>query len=217
MTDARLRELYELALAERGGGDRQRCVSPEAMLALVRREGSEAQRSATLDHVMACDACRREFDLLRSIELAGAEVEGVRAARRSFGRSWHPGAPFAIAAALLVAVGLGVRDRGRAPAPVDLARGASDGVVLLAPDSQVAAGAPIVFVWRPDPDAGRYVLELLAGGRVVVSETTTDTTFTLRNVSRLAPDSSYRWWVRAVAPGGAQRGSEVRPLRLRSR
>lgn len=215
MTDARLEELYRLSLASRDGGDREGCVSPEAILALVRREGPEAGRAATLDHVMSCEACRREFDLLRSIELAGAEAGGVPAMRRPAGRAWRRVAPLAVAAALLVAVGLGVRDRGRAP--VDVVRGTSDGVALLAPDSEVAVAAPIVFAWRPDPGAGSYRLEVMAGGRVVVSETTTDTTFTLRDVSRLAPGSAYRWWVRAVAPGGAQRGSELRSLRLRSR
>ena len=219
MTEARLRELYALALATRDGGARERCVSPEAMLALVRREGSEAARSETLDHVMSCGACRREFDMLRAIELAGEEVEGVSAARRPHGRSWRHLAPLAVAAALLVAVGLGLRDRGRvSDSVVDVARGAGDGVTLVAPATETASGAPLVFVWHPDSGATRYLLEVLAAdGSVVVSESTTDTTVTLRDAARLAPGTDYSWWVRSVGDGGAQRASSVRPLRVRAR
>jgi hypothetical protein len=219
MTEARLRELYQLALASRDGGARERCVSPEAMLALVRREGPEEARLATLDHAMSCDACRRELDVLRAIELAG-EQSGV-APERAHARSspsWRRVVPLAIAASLLVAVGLGVRDRGRGRPVDDVSRGASDGPALVAPAAgDLATSAPIVFVWHSEPGASRYVLEVLAGGRVVVSETTADTTLALGDVSRLTADSAYVWWVRAVGDGGAQRGSEVRALRLRSR
>ena len=220
MTETGLRELYQQALAARGGGDRQRCPTPEAILALVRREGPEEERLATLDHVMACDACRREFDLLRSIEVAGEEAAGARPpARGRLPFSWRHTIPYALAASLLVAIGLGVRDRGRVPDGGEIARGGSEGVTLLAPAATgVAAGAPLVFAWRPDPGARRYLLEVLdADGRAVVSESTSDTTFTLRDASRLAPDRDYRWWVRAVGDGGARRASPVRPLRLRSR
>jgi len=219
MTEARLRELYKLVLATRDGGDRAQCVSPEALLALVRREGPEPERSATLDHVMACDACRREFDMLRAIELAGEEVEGVPAARRPLRRAWRHAASLAVAATLLVAVGLGLRDRGRVPGDVgDISRGAGDGVTLVAPATEIANGAPLVFVWHPDPGANRYLLEVLAAdGSVVVSESTADTTLTLRDATRLAPGADYSWWVRSVGDGGAQRASSVRPLRLRSR
>jgi hypothetical protein len=81
MTDERLRELYRQALARSDGGGRERCVAPEAMLALLRREGPEEQRLQTLDHVMACGACRREMDLLRSIEQAGAETQQAAVVR----------------------------------------------------------------------------------------------------------------------------------------
>lgn len=216
MTETRLRELYELALATRGSIDRGQCVSPEAILALVRREGPEAARSTTLDHVMACDACRREFDTLRAIELAGQEVEGRSASRRPLHASWRRVETLAIAAALLVAVGLGLRDRGRV-AGADVSRSAEEGVTLVAPAAATTGGVPLVFVWRADPGASRYLFELLdAEGRVVVSERTADTTLTLRDSSRLVPGADYGWWVRAVGDGGVQRASTVRPLRLRA-
>src|SRR5919204_5168346 len=100
MTEARLRELYQRALAERGGRERAQCVGPDALLALVRREGSEEHRLEVLDHVMACEACQREFELLRSIEQAGAEAERATVARpwARRGWGWRQAAPLALAA-----------------------------------------------------------------------------------------------------------------------
>jgi hypothetical protein len=231
MTDARLRELYQHALATRDGG-RERCASPEAMLALARREGTEEERLATLDHVMSCDACRRELDLLRAIEMAGARTTGAPGAAHSRDRPaaavvvpWKRVVPLALAASLLLAVGVGVRDRfGARDRGPDVVRGAGDDgggeLTLLAPaaGASVAAGAPVVFAWRPDPDARRYVVEVLdADGRAVVSDTTADTTFALRDPSsRLTAGAEYRWWVRTVgATAGAQRASAARPLAVR--
>ena len=238
MTEARLRALYQHALAARGGGDatRERCPSPEAMLALVRREGPEEERLATLDHVMSCDACRRELDLLRAIEAAGAETmrtSGAATASEARPRDRPAAAPasvipwkrvvvpLALAASLLLAVGVGVRERFGRPdmPPPDVARGESGEVRLLAPaaGASVAAGAPVTFAWRPDPLARRYVLEVLdAGGRAVLADTTADTTVTLRDASRLTSGAGYRWWVRALGAGGAQRASAVRALSVRS-
>src|SRR5215472_11834385 len=74
VTDEALREAYQRALDARRVSGREPCVAPEAMLSLLRREGSEEGRLETLDHVMGCGACRSEFELLRSIEVAGAEA-----------------------------------------------------------------------------------------------------------------------------------------------
>ena len=81
---------------------RARHVSPEAIAALARREGSETERLATLDHVMSCRECRAEFDLLRAVEQAGAQSGRGEERRR---RTWF--VPAALAATLLLAVGVG--------------------------------------------------------------------------------------------------------------
>jgi hypothetical protein len=187
---------------------------------------------------MSCDACRRELDLLRAIEVAGAQTTGAQAATGAVGAAhsrdrpaaivvpWKRVVPLALAASLLLAVGVGVRDRfGARDRGPDVVRGAGDDgggeLTLLAPaaGASVAAGAPVVFAWRPDPDARRYVVEVLdADGRAVVSDTTADTTVALRDAaSRLTAGAEYRWWVRTVGGvAGAQRASAVRPLAVRS-
>jgi hypothetical protein len=218
LTDERLRELYERALAERGAPERARCASPEAILALVRREGAEERRLETLDHVMACDACRAEFELLRAIEQAGA---GAGAARAPAARPWSSGgwrraAPLALAASVLLAVGVGVWQQVGGRAGPEVERGAPDSVTLLAPAAGTAAGATVRFVWHSVPGARRYDLEVMdAGGAVVYATTTADTVVTVRDTARLRPATDYRWWVRATDDAGAQRASAVRRLRVR--
>jgi hypothetical protein len=229
MSDGRLRELYQAALAARAGGGGshgERCPTPEAIVALVRREGPEEERLETLDQVMACNACRREFDLLRAIESAGTEAAGKKPLARTlrFPARLLRAAPLAIAASLLLAIGLGVRERANSasgPDGPDVMRGGTgSAVMLITPedaDTTVAPGAPVTFAWRPDPGAVRYVLEVLdADASVVIGESTSDTVVTLRDISRLTPGTEYRWWVRAVADGGPQRASPVRRLRVRA-
>ena len=218
LTDEGLQELYERALTERAAPDRADCVSPPEILALVRREDGEERRLATLDHVLACTACRREFELLRAIELAGEQAGAVRqpAPRAWAIGGWRQVAPLGLAAAVLLAVGLGVWQRAPRHDGPDVERGASDSVTLLAPAADTAASAPVTFVWRSVPGARRYELEVLdAGGTPVYGLTTSDTVVTLADARRLAPGAEYRWWVRVSNDAGSQRASPMRRLRVR--
>ena len=79
VNDEQLREIYGGLMTTSARRGPSSCPAPEALLALVRREGPEETRLATLDHVMSCADCRSEFDLLRSIELAGAEAGAAAA------------------------------------------------------------------------------------------------------------------------------------------
>ncbi len=185
--------------------------APEAIAALVRREGPEEGRLATLDHVMSCADCRRDFDLLRAVERAG--VEGG-AAGRSGRRAWLM--PAALAASFLLAVGLGrtvLRSGGE-----DTTRGDDRGAVLLVqPGREARAGDSLTFSWRAVPGASRYEIELLnASGGVVASAATTDTTI-FSEAARLLPPGDYRWWVRATTPDARSLRSAIRPLRLVAR
>jgi hypothetical protein len=234
MTDARLRELYARTTASVGKRDTETHADPEALLALVRREGPEEERLALLDHVMACDSCRGEFELLRAVERAGGSssesssgtipfpVRGGAAAaddarHRPLSR-WRGFIPIAAAASLLLAVGIGIGvQRGGGGEPADVMRGAADEVALVAPAAEFRVGGPITFAWRPVPGARRYELEVVdGGGTAVFSTRTTDTLVVLNDATRLVPGVDYQWWVRAVTDGGAQPRSPMRRLRLRA-
>ena len=206
MKDAELRDLYSQGLNRPSSS--AECPSPEALLALARREGPEAVRLATLDHVMACPQCLQEFELLRSIEQAGGGARSRASARRN----WHWYAPVALAASILLAVVV-VR---RVTPPGDVTRGAADSVVLLAPGVSVASGQPLIFAWRPVPRATGYRLEVLAAdGSVVTAAETADTMVTLDTTQQLPP-GTYNWWVRATLPGAESVRGGMRSLEVRA-
>ena len=211
MSDDRLRALYAIAQTGRPPGPGGEHPAPEAIAALVRREGPEEGRLATLDHVMSCADCRRDFDLLRAVERAGVESG---AAGRSGRRAWLM--PAALAASFLLAVGLGrtvLRSGGD-----DTTRGGDRGaVILVQPGREARAGDSLTFSWRAVPGASRYEIEVLnAGGGVVASAATTDTTIS-SEATRLLPPGDYRWWVRATTPDARALRSAIRPLRLVAR
>jgi hypothetical protein len=227
MTDTHLRELYARATTARTTSGYEGHPSPEELLALVQREGPEEQRLEVLDHVMACDDCRSDFELLRAVEDAGATAPTATEAPalpdviplRRPGRRWTRFVPMALAAALLLAVGLSVGvPRFGGDATSDVMRGEADAVTLLSPSTEAAAGSPILFAWRPIAGARRYELEVVdGGGTAVYSTATSDTAVLLRDVSALAAGVEYQWWVRAVTDTGAQPRSTLRPLRLQAR
>jgi hypothetical protein len=208
MSDDRLRELYATALAGRPAAAAGTHPSPEAIATLARREGPEDARLVTLDHVMGCAECRRELDLLRTVERAGLEAGAHAPARRT----WF--VPAALAASVLLAVGIG-RQALRSTTD-DTTRGGDTGaIVLVQPGADAPAGQPVVFAWHPVPNASRYELELLdAGGGVTASATTADTT-AAPEAARSLPPGDYRWWVRATTSDARSLRSPLRPLRLR--
>jgi uncharacterized protein YbaR (Trm112 family) len=209
LTATRLQELYAKVLARRGKQiDATRCVSPEDLLGLVRREGPEDRRLEVLDHVMACPECRKELELLQAIEAAGAAMAEPSPAR-SWSRRWLP---LALAASVVLALGISLAVRQRVPD--DINRGGAASIQLVAPDAEVAAAQPIAFTWHPLSGAGRYRLELLDSSDAVVFSTETSDTTLLLPAGRLRAGGTYRWWVRDATPG-AQRSSALRRLRVR--
>lgn len=206
VNDEQLRDTYAGVMTSRARLGA--CPEPEAILALARREGPEEARLATLDHVMSCAACRSEFDLLRSIEVAGAQAgAAARPARR-----WT--APLALAASVLLAVVVGRYALPGQPESDVVRSGAADRVTLHAPPPEAVTGSPILFAWQPIAGASRYRLEVMnPGGEVVLEAETADTAILLQSSAELAA-GEYQWWVGATAPGVAR--SELRPLRLRA-
>ena len=189
----------------------EQCVSPEAMLALLQREGSEAERMATMEHVMSCPACHREYQWLAAVDQAAVKAGAGDAPRRT----WWRGAPLVLAASLIAVVGAGllVRAPWRADEPV---RGETGDVTLAAPAAGATVAEAPTFVWHPLPEASAYVLEIQrADGSVARSDTTADTTLALPGAA--LPPAEYRWWVREVTDGSEPRSSAFRTVRITAR
>lgn len=215
MIDEGLREAYQRVLDARRVSGRERCVTPEAMLSLLRHEGAEEQRLEVLDHVMGCGECSSEFELLRAMEEAGSGT--TERAVPMIGRSLRRFAvPLALAASLILVVTVG--QRLRAPEVSDVERGTADGITLLGPPSEIEEAIPPTFAWKPVPGVQRYELEVLdEKGALVWGAKTSETSVTLSDPRLLPPGKTYRWWVRTTSESGTQRASPVRSLRIRTR
>ena len=211
MSDAALRDAYARAVSQRADPGRASCPAPEALQALVRAEGAESERIALLDHVLTCARCRGEFELLRAIEQAGGQQ--ARASTWRQPRSWIA---VALAASLLLAIGIGTgRHFVDGDLPDDTFRGAAD-VTLVVPQDAAAAprSAPLTLAWHRIAGVDRYALELLtADGSVALAQETSDTSITIP-AARLPAAGDYRWMVRAAAPAGVDMRSGARRLRL---
>jgi hypothetical protein len=210
----RLQSLYSRRVAA-SSQDQGSHATPEAILAVVQREGPEEERLATLEHVMCCATCHRDYEWLSAVDQAGAEAEGTTA--RAAGPWWR-GAPLALAASMAVAVGAAVVLSNVLRSGPERERGPGGDIALITPGTTAEAGGPLTFTWRPVPGVSRYVLEVQgANGSIAFADTTADTSATLADPSRLAAGSAYRWWVREATEGTEPRSSAFRDLRLTGR
>ncbi len=200
MNDSELR----LAYARRLARDRRAaaaCPSPEALVALVEKQGSEPERLATLDHAMSCDACRRDLELLRSVDAARVAIEGDRGAPL-----WRWAAAAGVVLAIAGVTTLSLRGRESAM------RGGAP--LLVTPSASIPATPSPQFVWRRTADAVDYRLELLsAAGDSIYATLTSDTALTLPTNVMLARGGEYIWQVHARFNDGTQ--AATAPLRFR--
>ncbi|MCC6928216.1 MAG: hypothetical protein IT359_04395 [Gemmatimonadaceae bacterium] len=214
MSDDALRRAYQAHLKSAGGdahsaaqrpAARASCPLPEVLAQLA--EGDVATQLGTLDHVLQCQFCLAEFELMRTLARAGhdarlAEVTDVgvtqalaardaprlpahRSARPS-SRAWG-GTGWAIAATVLVAVALGgtwwQQHLGNGEEGGAVVRGGDGGTVIVAPSGATADGT-LVFTWRSVTGAAvggieaRYVVEAFDSlGALVLSQTVRDTVY----------------------------------------
>jgi anti-sigma factor RsiW len=183
------------------------CVTPDAMLALLQREGSESDRLVTLEHVMSCPACHREYEWLAAVDRAATETGG-----RPAGAAWWRRAPLALAASLAAALGAAFLVRAQLQRAGESVRGETGEIALLAPAAGTSPTGTVAFTWHSLPEASAYVLEIQGANRSVIrSDTTADTTLVLPS---LLPAGEYRWWVREVTDGAEPRSSAFRTLKV---
>jgi hypothetical protein len=210
--DESLRAAYEPALRDSTETHGPDCPSESELLSAVRGEGEEANRLRVLDHALKCAACRRDLALLHAVS-SGERRAAPRAVRDL---SWRRWVPAAMAASLVLAVGLVGVARWRARGAEDITRaGAAAGPVLVTPANGAAVRSGLVqFVWRPIPAVIQYTLEVDAtDGTVLVSSSTRDTTFRASIAPTAVGDT--RWLIRAKMQDGSEKRSESRVLRIR--
>jgi hypothetical protein len=227
MSDEQLRLAYARARDDRIEANRLDCPSLEALLALVQREGPESRRIETLDHASGCAACRRELEVLRSVDRAGRALGAERGGEAAGDRTiihragwrtgWRRAAPMALAATLLLAVGLGVGQRFWGRGLSDAPRAGAGEVALVSPaEGGAVTTAALTFVWRSVPQARRYVLEVMTDdGALLLARPTTDTSVTVA-LPAGRDRGTYRWSVRAQLVDGSERRSAAWRLRTRA-
>ncbi|MBK8059720.1 MAG: hypothetical protein IPK33_18195 [Gemmatimonadetes bacterium] len=243
MTIEQLREAYRAHAAARGDAaeGRRGCPAPETLEQLARGPGRDGPDLATFDHVLTCQSCTAEFDLLRAIVVAEAQEASARGPspvgaagdarddlRAPVARSPTVARPprvamrrWAMAAALVLAAGLGGeawrRTRaagGEGEAPV--VRGDASEVTVVAPTARASQSFD-GFTWRAMPGAGRYVVEALDTlGSVLFSRATSDTLLvpTAAERTALAGAGSFDWMVTAQRGDGNERRSPLTRVQL---
>ena len=197
--DERLRLAYRASLEARGGSARDARVrgshpAPEALVALVERTGSEAQRLEVLDHVRACDTCRSELDLVRaSLVAAGTPRKATWFRSPSIGL-------VALAATLLVVAGVRLFVASPDPEAGPRLRGGS-GVV--AHDVRWIPNVGAGLVWSPTQGAESYRVEVVdESGAAVVDSTMRDTTLMVAD-SLVRNRRGITWSVTATLGDGS--------------
>ena len=202
LQDERLRNAYKLSLQDRAKSGVMH-VAPEALLALAERSGNEAVRLETLDHVMSCDVCRRDFDLVRaSVVAAGAPKQ------RSWFRSPSVGL-IALAATLLVVAGVRLFTSSADSEAGPRLRGGA-GVATYAVRWLPTVGAGLA--WKPTAGAENYRIEVVdEGGSAVVDTNVRDTVFVVAD-SLLRNRRGVTWSVTATLGDGSTVTSLPSPL-----
>src|SRR5687768_16428906 len=130
MNDEALRAAYARAMTEPRSADRAGCPAPDALIALVQRTGPEDMRLATLDHTMSCAACQADFELLRAID--AADRRETATSRRTL--RWHRPLMLALAASVVLAIGIGPGRDWLADRQPDTLRGDASAVTVVGPD-----------------------------------------------------------------------------------
>jgi hypothetical protein len=200
MNDAELSELYVEGMRAREKGGRDACPPVDALEQLVLHRADDTARVATLDHAMACSACRRELELLRAIHVAMPVTRSVLP-------RW-----VSIAAGLVLVAGVTTWFTVRGGGTREPERGSSEPVRAIT-EGAVALGTPPRLQWHAVSGARRYRVEVLTvEGTVADTAWVTDTTYVLP--APVAARGTFDWWVRAELETAGGRSVQSRLLRV---
>jgi hypothetical protein len=198
--------------------DPRSCPTPETLWSAVRGELPAGHLGEVLDHIAACAACAEDWrlaaELIRQEERA-AMVPG-KVLQGRFG-AWRPlAAAAALAAGLLIAVGVYRVDRPQEPAYRE-ARHA--GIRSLLAAGQALPRQAAVLRWSPLAGAVAYDVQVSTEDlRAVVAakgQTATEYRVPESALAGLPPGARLLWQVDAVRPDGTHENSPtfVTPLK----
>jgi len=189
------------------------CPAPETIWAGVRGELPPPQMREVLDHVTSCAACAEDWRLAAEIEREASRAATAAPGKvivGRFGRFRSLAAAAAIAAGLLVAVGV-YRQGGFGPQEPTYREVEQTEVRSLLPEGQALARQGAVLRWSPVPGATSYDVQVSTEGLQVVAtaqgQTATEYRIPESGLRSLAPGTQLLWQVDAVFPDGTRQSS----------
>ena len=198
MDDEALRAMVRTRL-QKTPLSRELCPAIEALQAAASRPGDSAEHLQLFEHVAACSECRRDFDLLRTVEAAA-----LAAPSRARVAGWMP----ALAAAVLL-IGVSVtwlRTPGEAD---DVTRGTAATAAVRLQPPLIVGDTAVTLRWSAVEQALRYRVEITtASGALVSAQETRDTLLLLA----LPKERELRWSVSALLLNGVELVSGNQPL-----
>lgn len=190
-------------LAAARGATRDACPDLDRLRATAELALSPNERAPVLQHVAQCAACRREFDLLRTLVVSHDQMR-TRAL-------WLRSVPLAAAAAIAIAIGVTLWQRSEQ----QQVRGTSSNEIeIVAPAADPGANFDRRLVWRPvAPDASYSVTLLRDGLPLARFERLSDTMVVVPDSIPLQPPARFEWFVEALR-GSTRVRSPVHTFRL---
>jgi hypothetical protein len=187
------------------------CPAPETIWAGVRGELPAPQMREVLDHTASCAACAEDWRLAAEIEREASRSATAAPGKvivGRFGRFRSLAAAAAIAAGLLVAVGV---YRNSGPQEPTYREVEQTEVRSLLPEGQALARQGAVLRWSPVPGATSYDVQVSTEDLQVVAtaqgQTATEYRIPGSGLRNLAPGTKLLWQVDAVFPDGTRQSS----------
>ena len=192
--------------------DPESCPAPERIWEAVRGELPPAELREALEHVASCEACAEDWRLAAELvrQPAAAEQAPGRVLQGRFGQ-WRPlAAAAALAAGLLVAVGI-YQTGSFGPQQPTYREAESEGIRSLLPEDQALPRQGAVLRWSPVPGAESYEVRVstedLRPVRTAQGLKTASYSIPESALASLPPGTKLLWQVDAVFPDGSRRSS----------
>jgi hypothetical protein len=206
-----LKAAYRDYVLSQSPTSREGCPSPEHLIRMIRGEGTEAEKTGTVDHISHCGECAREFDfLLGTVRSEAAMIKALDGAERpepaDRRRPFYFRFSWGLASALLgvAAAGFLFWKLALSPSSDTYRAGAVSKIELILPGQARAELANLVFVWKPVRGAEYYVVEVFDEALAPLwksEEVLQDRAVPPAGLKdKLAPGRTYFWQVTAHFP-----------------